>query len=564
MIVGIDLGTTHSLVGSFTPDGPQLYPNALGDWLTPSVVSVDTDGHVIVGRAAQDRGVTHPHLTAAAFKRAMGTDRAFPLGARTFRAEELSALVLRSLIADAEAATGKSVTEAVISVPAYFSDAQRKATRTAGELAGIRVDRLVNEPTAAALAYGLQERRGGTKFLVFDLGGGTFDVSILEMFDGVIEVHATAGDNFLGGEDFLDAMQAACCADLGLDLSKLSLGAQGQLRYHLEAAKRALSAHQSAGIRCTLDAREIEWSVDESRFNELVEHLLLRLRKPIERALLDAHLPPESLSEIVLVGGASRMPAVARTITRMFGRLPLRHVDPDLAIALGACIAAGMKDRDQKLEEVILTDVCSYSLGVACAKRDPRTNQETAGYFQPIIQRNSTVPVSREETFYPMREDQSRLKIEVYQGESPIVANNLKLGQIELGIPTDVPMDRRTVRVRFTYDVNGVLQVEATLACEGITHELIIAQSTATLNSEQIRNRFAALSALKVHPRDKQENIAMLARTERLYEERLDMRPVLQEWLARFRTVIERQDEREIRAHREELVRALGQLESTW
>ncbi len=563
MIVGIDLGTTHSLVGSFTDEGPRLYPNALGEWLTPSVVSVDDEGHVIVGQAACDRRVSHPDRTAAAFKRQMGTTREVRLGTRDFRPEELSALILRALLADAEAASGEKVTEAIISVPAYFSDAQRKATRIAGELAGIRVERLIKEPTAAALAYGLQERREGSRFLVFDLGGGTFDVSILELFAGVIEVHASAGDNFLGGEDFLDVLEAACCNDLGIEIAALGASERGQLRRHLEVAKRTLSSGRTASVACSLGMRQVAWTIEEERFASLAEALILRMRAPLERAMRDANLQPAQLGEIVLVGGASRMPLVTRMVTRMFGRLPLRHVDPDRAIALGASVAAGMKVRNQKLEEIILTDVCSYSLGVGYGRRDPVTGQESTGYFKPIIQRNSTVPVSREDTFFPMRDEQKRLQLEVYQGESPLVAHNIKLGELLLDLPLGVPQEQRAVRVRFTYDINGVLQVEASLARDQVTHELIVQQHDGVLEPQDIRRRLQELAALKVHPRDKQENIALLARTERLYEERLNLRPMLQEWIARFRDVLEGQDEHQVRDHRQQLAKALDQLEAT-
>lgn len=242
MIVGIDLGTTHSLIGTYGEHGSVLFPNALGDLLTPSVISVDGDGHIIVGRAARDRTVSHPNSSVATFKRFMGTGRETRLGKHVFRPEELSALILRSLIADAEAITGEKVTEAVISVPAYFSDAQRKATRAAGELAGIRVERLINEPTAAALAYGLQEKPDGSRFLVFDLGGGTFDVSVLEMFDGVVEVHASAGDNFLGGEDFLDIMESAFLGDEKIAIDALSPQEHGQLRRRLLVPERLVRA----------------------------------------------------------------------------------------------------------------------------------------------------------------------------------------------------------------------------------------------------------------------------------------------------------------------------------
>lgn len=561
MIVGIDLGTTHSLIGTYGEDGPRLFPNALGENLTPSVVSVDDEGHVIVGRAARDRMVSHPESSVATFKRWMGTARETRLGKHTFRPEELSALILRSLIADAEAATGEKVTEAVISVPAYFSDAQRKATRAAGELAGIRVERLINEPTAAALAYGLQENHEGSRFLVFDLGGGTFDVSVLEMFDGVVEVHASAGDNFLGGEDFLDVLEAAFCAEHQLPIDTLTPQEHGQLRRRLEQAKRELGANASVAVEWRHRERTLHWQIDEERFARLAEPLVHRMRAPLERAMRDARLQPTQLDEIVLVGGASRMPLVARLVSRMFGRLPLRHVNPDQAIALGACVSAGLKSRDQRLDEVILTDVCPYTLGVKVSRRDDKGNEQT-GFFAPVIHRNATVPVSREETFQPMRDNQSVLSLEVYQGENPMVARNIKLGQLEIPLQPKATAAENGVRVRFTYDINGVLQVEAELVATGQRHELLLEQNPGLLNPADIRTRLAALESIKIHPRHKQENIAVLARAERLYEEYVAARAQLQQWIAYFRSILESQDEQVIREHRRQLGEALDTLEA--
>jgi len=560
MIVGIDLGTTHSLIGCHDASGPRLFTNALGDLLTPSVVSVDDDGRVIVGQPARDRLVSHPQATVASFKRWMGSSRETRLGAHVFRPEELSALVLRSLLADAEAALGEKIDEAVISVPAYFSDAQRKATRIAGELAGIRVERLVNEPTAAALAYGLREKPDGARFLVFDLGGGTFDVSVLEMFEGVIEVHASAGDNFLGGEDFLDLLEQACRTDLELAGDALDPLQRGQLRRRLELAKRALGNGGEARVDFAVNDRQLHWQIDEDRFSRLAEPLVQRMRAPLERAMRDARLQPGQLDEIVLVGGASRMPLVARLVSRMFGRLPLRHVNPDQAIALGACVAAGLKARDQQLEEIILTDVCPYSLGTEVARRDEQGRPVT-GFFEPIIQRNSTVPVSREETFWPVNEQQGEIQLDVYQGESPLVAKNIKLGELTVEIDPALDITQNAVTVRFTYDINGVLQVEARVHASDRRYELLLEQNPGLLDPAQIRQRLEALNHLKVHPRGKQENLAVLARAERLYEEHLAARELLQEWIARFRAVLESQDEALIRDHRRELARALDSLE---
>ncbi|MBB1088911.1 molecular chaperone HscC [Lysobacter sp. SG-8] len=560
MIVGIDLGTTHSLVGVYGDSGSTLFPNALGDVLTPSVVSLDEDG-VLVGQPARERLISHPRRSVANFKRWMGSSRETRLGDRVFRPEELSAIVLRALVADAEAALGGKVREAVISVPAYFSDAQRKATRAAGELAGLKVERLVNEPTAAALAYGLQDREGEGRFLVFDLGGGTFDVSILELFDGVVEVHASTGDNYLGGEDFLEVMVDAFARDHALAPGDLAPHEHAQLRRRLEQAKRTLGQEGTASVEMALQGRELEWSIDEARFSSLAEPLIQRMRAPVERAMRDARIQPGQLDEIVLVGGASRMPQVARLVSRMFGRLPLRHVNPDQAVALGATVAAGLKARDQRLEEVILTDVCPYTLGTQVSRRE-ENGQVRNGYFHPIIPRNSTVPVSREDDFYPMTPGQSQVLIDVYQGESPMVANNIKLGEINIPIAAHAAPGERGVTVRFTYDVNGLLQVEVREHATGKVHELVLEQNPGMLGADEIRERLAALETLKIHPRDQQENLQVLARAERLYEEYLEQRNLLQEWIGRFRNVLEGQDSDLVETHRRQFHQALDELEA--
>ncbi|GAA4804666.1 molecular chaperone HscC [Lysobacter hankyongensis] len=560
MIVGIDLGTTHSLVGAYSESGSRLFPNALGDVLTPSVVSVD-GSTVLVGQAARERLISHPHHTVASFKRWMGTARETRLGDRSFRPEELSALVLRSLLADAEAALGEKIEEAVISVPAYFSDAQRKATRTAGELAGVRVERLINEPTAAALAYGLQNRDGEGRFLVFDLGGGTFDVSILECFENVFEVHASAGDNFLGGEDFLDVLVEAFCQDNHLRQPAILAQEYGQLRRRLELLKRELGGTAVAPLQMAIGGRDYVWSIDEERFARLAEPLVQRMRTPIERAMRDAKLQPSQLDEIVLVGGASRMPLVARLVSRMFGRLPLRHVNPDQAIALGASVAAGLKSRDAKLEEIILTDVCPYTLGTQIARRDPNGQIHT-GFFHPIILRNSTVPVSREDQFFPMHDNQQKLTIDIFQGENPLVANNIKLGEITVDLDKRRQTDENGVTVRFTYDINGLLQVEVTEHASKRRHELLLEQNPGLMTPEEIRARLAALAELKVHPREQQENIAVLARAERLYEEFLHERERLQEWIMHFRAILDTQDNTLIARQRGQFVEALDALEA--
>lgn len=559
MIVGIDLGTTHSLIGVHDGQGGRLFSNADGDLLTPSVVSLEGDT-VLVGRAARERLVTHPQLTTATFKRLMGTDHEVMLGERRFRPEELSALVLRSLLADAEAALGVRIEEAVISVPAYFSDAQRKATRTAGELAGIRVERLINEPTAAALAYGLRDREGEGRVLVLDLGGGTFDVSILELFDGVVEVHASAGDTFLGGEDFLDVLLQAFATDTATDLKQLPAPELARLRQQMEAFKQGLSTRGDSTLQIQLLGAVVQWDCTAERFETLAAPLLQRMRLPIERALRDARLGADQIDDVVLVGGAVRMPMVGRLATRLLGRLPLRHIHPDQAIALGATLAAGLKERAIDLNEVVLTDVCPYTLGIDISRMDERGRYHP-GYFLPLIPRNSVVPVSREQSISPVSDKQKILSVGVYQGEHPVVERNIMLGRLEIPIDATRGGDG-SFRVRFTYDVDGLLQVEITDTSDGRRHDLVLQRNEGALDAAQIQARLVALQALKVHPREHLPNVALMARAERVYAEYIDERDQVQAWLAQFRSTLECQDIARISEQREAFSAALDALEA--
>ncbi|GAA6142183.1 molecular chaperone HscC [Hydrogenophaga sp. 5NK40-0174] len=564
MLVGIDLGTTHSLIGRYGPNGPELAPNALGEMLTPSVVSIDEAGHLLVGQAAKDRLITHPGQTVAAFKRWMGSNRTTQLGVHNFTPEELSALVLRSLVADAEAHFGEPVNEAVISVPAYFSDAQRKATRTAGEMAGLKVERLINEPTAAALAYGLMEGHEEARVLVFDLGGGTLDVSVLEMFEGVIDIHASAGDNFLGGEDFLDALLTAACKELEIDLELLSPDVLAQLERRLEAAKRELTQKSEVLVSLPIaigDRANDGWLITQDRFVTICEPLIQRMRQPVERAMRDAELQPGDLNEIILVGGASRMPMVAQTLTRMVGRLPLRHVNPDLAIALGVSIAAGMKARDARLEETVLTDICPYTLGTEVAKTSS-DGQHFSGYFLPIIPRNTTVPVSREVSVFPLYDGQKEMKIEIFQGESPWVKNNIRLGRITVALPPSAQRGDSGVDLRYTYDIDGLLQVEAKEQWTSKVHSLVLQQSEHQLSEAEVQERLKKLAAIKVHPRAQQANLAVMARAERAYMESIHDREEIQHWMSMFQQLLETQDLKRIESARKELNQRLTGVEA--
>jgi molecular chaperone HscC len=564
MIVGIDLGTTNSAVAIWRDGRSLLIPNSLGSHLTPSAVSVDEDGQLLVGLAARERQVTHPARTATAFKRVMGTDRVTELGSKhRYRAEELSALVLRSLKADAEAYLGEAVTEAVITVPAYFNDRQRKATRRAGELAGLKVERLLNEPTAAALAYGLHELASETQFLVFDLGGGTFDVSIVEIFEGVIEVRASAGDNRLGGEDFNqvladDFFAAHRKAFSPRERDQQSL--QELVRDQAERARRAITTHESAQMQVVWKDKSFEHSIDTGRFEQLCAPLLARLREPVMRAMRDGGIKSEQLKEIVLVGGATRMPIVRRAVARMFGRFPGVGPDPDEAIADGAAVQAGLKARDISLKEVVLTDVCPYTLGVDVGEERP-DGSIRVGLYAPIIERNTVVPTSRMKVFSTVQAWQEKVQFNIFQGEAPNVVDNIRLGSIEVPVPAD-SANRVVVEVRFTYDVNGLLEVDVKVPETQETRQLVIVSEETQLSAADLARRREELAALKVHPRDLDANRAALARGARCFEQLLGMkREQVKQLLSHFETVLESQDRAKIDPARREFLEALDKLE---
>ena len=564
MIVGIDLGTTNSAIGIWRDGRAQLIPNSLGSPLTPSAVSLDEDGNVLVGLAARERQVTHPRVTATAFKRYMGSQRRIELGSRTFTPEDLSALVLRSLKADAERFLGEPVTDAVITVPAYFSDRQRKATKRAGQLAGLNVERLLNEPTAAALAYGIHLGNVETRFLVFDLGGGTFDVSILELFEGIIEVRASTGDTRLGGEDFnnvlVDLFTKAHQKALGRIARDDTSPLYQRIRDQAERCRRRLSAEDRATMSVIWRDRPHELEVSAATFAEACQPLIDRLRSPVLQALHDSSVQAAQLSEIVLVGGATRMPVVRKAVTKMFGRFPAASVHPDEAVAIGAAIQAGLKSRDADLKEVVLTDVCPYTLGVAISERLPSGARES-GIFAPIIERNTTVPTSRERVFSTISDGQKTVELEVYQGESRKVESNIHLGKLQIPVPYG-RAGEIAVHCRFSYDINGILEVDLHVPATGQKRQLVIVDDPDTLDADELARRRSVLAALKVHPKDDDANRALLARIERCYEQALgERRERIGQWILQFNAILEDQNPRQISEARERLSATLDELE---
>lgn len=560
MMVGIDLGTTNSLVGVWRDGAAVLIPNALGKLLTPSVVGEGDKGVTIVGEAARDRLVSHPASTAAMFKRYMGTDRKITVGRNSYRPEELSAMVLRALKADAEAFLGAKVDEAVITVPAYFNDAQRKATKAAGQLAGLKVDRLLTEPTAAALAYGFATGDEENTVLVVDLGGGTLDVSLLHSFEGIMEVKATAGDIWLGGEDFTDLLASTFIAEAGRAGGVLNIAANpvlnARLRRQAELAKRALSDHDEAKMELQVDGAPLSWTVTRDRFEQICEPLLARIRSPLERALRDARIAPDQITRVIFAGGAARMPMIRRLVSRLFRQLPVQHINPDEVVARGAAVRAGLVQRGHGLEEHVMTDVSPFTLGIGVASQTGR-GALIQGVFLPIIERNTIIPASRSHVVQTLADGQTFVEIPVYQGEARMVADNVFLGKLSCPVPSG-PAGQETIEVRFSYDTSGLLDVDATVLSNKTSRNLVIEGNPGVLSKAEVQERLAKLAQLKVHPRDMAENHALIARAERVFEETLgDLRQDVGMRLDAFRGVLESQNPEHIAEAREQLTRFL-------
>lgn len=523
LAIGIDLGTTNSLIAVWQDGAAQLIPNKFGEYLTPSIISMDENKQILVGKPAAARKTSHPDKTAALFKRAMGSHTLWHLSEESFNAPELSSLVLRSLKEDAEDYLQQPIKDVVISVPAYFSDEQRKHTRLAAELAGLNAVRLINEPTAAAMAYGLHTQQN-SRSLVFDLGGGTFDVTVLEYATPVIEVRASAGDNYLGGEDFTHLLLDEVLKRWNLDKSALTDSDLAALYACVEAAKCASGSplrmswlYQESALESTFYDDELE---------ALWLPLLNRLRTPIEQALRDSRLKPEQIDSLVLVGGASQMPLVQRIAVRLFGKLPYQSYDPSTIVALGAATQAACRLRHEDVEEVILTDICPYSLGVEINR------QGVPGIFSPIIERNTTVPVSKVETYSTMHPEQDSIYVRVYQGESHKVKNNILIDSFNVMLKPNGHI--QAIDIRFSYDINGLLEVDVLLE-DGKSESRIISHNAASLTPQQIDTSRERLQALKIYPRDMLINRTFKAQLEEQWSRALgDEREMLGEIITDF------------------------------
>lgn len=523
-IIGIDLGTSNSLCAVFEQGQPKLIPNAHGSVITPSIISISADDRVLVGTAAKETRVTRPERCAWVFKRLMGTDRKVEIGGHIFTATEMSSLVLQSLKQDAEAYLGVEVHDAIITVPAYFNDHQRNATKQAGELAGLNVRRIINEPTAAALTYGFHDRQAEKKLIVIDLGGGTFDVTAMEVFEGTLEIISTAGESMLGGEDFTDRILAKVLTSQNLQVEIAEVKHPllvSRLKQECEAAKCALARETEVHIRIPnlqgeMEADATTHTITREEFLEIVDPLVKRLARPIAKAVRDSRIAPQDFDSVILVGGATRMEAVRGFIREFFGVEPLCTHNPDEVVALGAAVQAALIQDDRAVEDMVMTDVCPFTLGTEIIKEFGR--RQVNGYYLPIIHRNTTIPVSREEVVGTVEPNQREMTINVYQGEGRKVEDNLFLGTMKVtGIPPGP--SGKPVHLRFTYDMNGILEVEAFVPETGKKFKTVLTQHARLTSKADIDAAVKKLQKLKFYPRDDVRNQHLVRYAERVIGE---------------------------------------------
>ena len=562
--VGIDLGTTNSVVSVLEGGDPVVIPNAEGSRTTPSVVAFSNDGEVLVGEVAKRQAITNPDRTIRSVKRHMGTAKKFKVDDKGYAAQEISARVLMKLKRDAEEYLGDTVTQAVVTVPAYFDDAQRTATNEAGKVAGLEVLRIINEPTAAALAYGLDKESADQTILVFDLGGGTFDVSVLELGDGVFEVKSTSGDTKLGGDDWdeavIDWLVASFKGDHGVDLSADAMAMQ-RLKEAAEKAKIELSQTPSSQINLPFVTAtdkgplHLDYTLSRAKFQELTAHLLDRCRGPFERAISDAGIASGDIHHVVLVGGSTRMPAVAELVQEMTGREPNKTVNPDEVVAIGAAIQAGVLKGEVK--DVLLLDVTPLSLGI----------ETKGGVMTALIERNTTIPTRKSEIFTTAEDGQPSVEIHVLQGERQMAAYNKTLGKFQLVDLPPAPRGMPQIEVTFDIDANGIVHVSAQDKATGKEQSMTIT-GQSSLDSDVIDQMVSDAEAHAEEDRRRREEAeirnaadTLVYQTEKLLKDQAeavsdDEKTTINSKLADLRSALEGDDVEAVKSATEALMTA--------
>jgi molecular chaperone DnaK len=568
-VVGIDLGTTNSVIALMEGSEAKVITNAEGERITPSVVGFSKSGERLVGRVAKRQAITNPERTVLSIKRRMGTDYRVKIDDKSYTPQEISAMILQKMKTDAEAYLGEKITQAVITVPAYFTDAQRQATKDAGKIAGLEVLRIINEPTAAALAYGMDKENAQT-ILVFDLGGGTFDVSILEIGDGVFEVKATSGNNRLGGDDFDDKIISWLVAEFkkehGVDLNNDKM-AMHRLKEAAEKAKHELSTLMSTDINipyitATQDGPlHLEKNLTRARFNEMTADLVEKTMGPTRQALKDSGLKPEQIDRVILVGGSTRIPAVQEAIKNFIGKEPYKGINPDEVVAVGAAIQAGVLAGE--VTDVVLLDVTPLSLGI----------ETLGGVFTKIIERNTTIPTAKSQIFTTAADQQPSVDIHVLQGERKLAANNVTLGRFQLtGIPP-APRGVPQIEVKFDIDVNGIVNVTAKDLATNKEQKITIT-SSGGLSDEEIKKMMEDAERHAAEDEERFKEIearntadSLIYQSEKVLQENGDKidaasKQTVDDAVAALKTSLEGSDVEDIKAKTEALTQAFYAVSS--
>ena len=544
-MIGIDLGTTNSLATYIDDNGKiEFIKNEYGNILIPSVVGIDENNEITVGELAKERRMINSGETASNFKRKMGTSARIKIKDKVFDAQMLSSIVLKHLKENAERQLNEKINRAIISVPAYFNDKQRRDTKMAAELAGLTVERLINEPTAAALSLGSNILNQNLKFIVLDLGGGTFDVTLLETFENIMVVISISGDTMLGGEDFTTKICEIFLKNIGLSISDLSRDERTKLYTKADRAKKLISL-KDVEIELEIKGKNYKSEITQKDFREAVKPLLVKMKAAIDKALQDGNTDAREIEKVVLVGGAVKLGIIEEFTEKYFHKMRGEKIyfssenfiennklvsivaDPDTVVAYGVGIAVGMKERNKMFKERILTDVCPFTLGT----------ELVGNRFAPIIPRNTTVPTSKSEYFYTIDDYQDKVNVGIYQGESLNIDDNLFLGNFLIDVPRNIA-GKEAINVRFTYDINGILEVEATVVSTGLKKSKLIVNGD--LSEEEKNEKIKMLEEIKIQSENKNKDKLLLERANRIYAEivNTEIRNHISEYLENYQKIV--------------------------
>ena len=567
-MIGIDLGTTNSLATYIDDNGEiQFIKNEYGNILIPSVVGIDENDAIIVGELAKERRMMNAGETASNFKRRMGTDAKIKVKNRTFDAQMLSSFVLKHLKENAEKQLNEKINRAIISVPAYFNDKQRRDTKMAAELAGLTVERLINEPTAAALSLGSNILNQNLKFIVLDLGGGTFDVTLLETFENIMDVISISGDTMLGGEDFTTKICEIFLKNIKLAITDLSSDERTKLYTKADRAKKLISL-KDIEIELEIKGKNYKSEITQKDFREAVKPLLVKMKAAIDKALQDGNTDAREIEKVVLVGGAVKLGIIEEFTEKYFHKMRGEKIyfssenfiennklvsivaNPDTVVAYGVGIAVGMKERNKMFKERILTDVCPFTLGT----------ELVGNRFAPIIPRNTTVPTSKSEYFYTIDDYQDKVNVGIYQGESLNIDDNLFLGNFLIDVPRNIA-GKEAINVRFTYDINGILEVEATVVSTGLKKSKLIVNGD--LSEEEKNEKIKMLEEIKIQSENKNKDKLLLERANRIYAEivNTEIRNHISGYLKNYQMVVATGDRIRIQKTKESFSQFLDKID---